>query len=175
MAMTKIFDVAYEIDGDEITVEQDAGCGEVHRVTLHRIHLDHFARQTWLLNTPTSPVGNELMARQLAAVRDRAKALYELLESTPTYPPSQEESEDVGRARKLYEAIDRLCTLEVNRESTTQRRFKAVVERLNALASDTVILDEILERCGSGQQYITERTALCDLANEYLRDLEMLQ
>lgn len=171
MARTKIFDVAYEIEGDDITIEQDAGCGEVHRITLHRIHLDQLARQAGLLNTPPSAIGNDLMSRHLTAIRDRALALYELLESTPIFPPRQEEPEDVELARKLYEAIEQLCTLEVNRESTTRRRFKAVVERLNTLASDAAILNEILDHCGSGREYITKRTALCDLANEYLRDL----
>lgn len=43
MAMTKIPDIAFDIDGEIINLEQDAGCGEVNRIQLHRIHLQHFA------------------------------------------------------------------------------------------------------------------------------------
>lgn len=37
--MTKIYDLAYEINGDTINLEQDLGCGEVSRVDLHPMHL----------------------------------------------------------------------------------------------------------------------------------------
>jgi hypothetical protein len=37
--MTKIYDLAYSIDGDTINLEQDMGCGEVSRIDLHPMHL----------------------------------------------------------------------------------------------------------------------------------------
>lgn len=36
---TKIYDIAYEINGDEINLEQDCGCGETSMLTLHRWQL----------------------------------------------------------------------------------------------------------------------------------------
>ena len=47
--MEKIYDIAYEIDGDTINLEQDIGHGEVHSVALHRIHLQLLAEKMGLL------------------------------------------------------------------------------------------------------------------------------
>lgn len=41
--MTQIPDIAFEIDGDLVRIEQSAGCGEVTSVDLHRLHLRHLA------------------------------------------------------------------------------------------------------------------------------------
>lgn len=41
--MTQIPDIAFEIDGDLVRIEQSAGCGEVTSVDLHRLHLHHLA------------------------------------------------------------------------------------------------------------------------------------
>jgi hypothetical protein len=66
--MTKIYDIAYEIDGDNIDLEQDVGCGEVHRITLHRIHLRLLAEQSGLC--PSSDVeANRMIARLSRQVR----------------------------------------------------------------------------------------------------------
>lgn len=44
--MTQIYDLAYEVDEDgSVNVEQDAGCGEVSRITLHPIHVRLIAEQ----------------------------------------------------------------------------------------------------------------------------------
>lgn len=47
--MTKIFDLAYEINGDTINLEQDLGCGEVSRIDLHPIHLRLLCAEAGLL------------------------------------------------------------------------------------------------------------------------------
>lgn len=49
MTMESIPDLAFEIDGDQINLEQDAGLGDVDRVTLHRIHLLHLAKRVGLV------------------------------------------------------------------------------------------------------------------------------
>lgn len=48
--MEKIYDLAYEIDGDTISVEQGGGFGEVDRVHLHRVHVELLAGELGLLH-----------------------------------------------------------------------------------------------------------------------------
>lgn len=43
MQMTRIDDLSFGIDCDYIDLEQDAGCGEMSMIRLHRIHLAHLA------------------------------------------------------------------------------------------------------------------------------------
>lgn len=42
MAMTRLYDLAYEVDGEQIHLEQSAS-GEVIYLTLHRSQLAHLA------------------------------------------------------------------------------------------------------------------------------------
>jgi len=66
--MTKIYDLAFEIEGDEINLEQDVGCGEVHQVTLHRIHLRLLAEKSGLC--PSADIeANRMIARLCRQVR----------------------------------------------------------------------------------------------------------
>lgn len=51
------------------------------------------------------------------------------------------------------------------------RRFETVKDRLIHLADDKSYRTEIIERCGSGIGFISELDAVCDLAEEFLRDL----
>lgn len=44
--MMRIDGISFAIDGDQIDLEQDAGCGEVDRIRIHRICLTHIAEQT---------------------------------------------------------------------------------------------------------------------------------
>lgn len=67
MAMTKIYDLAFEIDGDQINLEQDAGCGEVYRITLHRMHLHHLVAQLMPLPEPRAAT----LERRIRWLRDR--------------------------------------------------------------------------------------------------------
>lgn len=111
MTMTKIYDIAYEIDGNNINLEQGIGCGEVTSICLHRIHLQHIAGQ---LGIPTL---------------------------------------DASAA-------------------TIKRRFQTVADRLEALASTQHYREDILDRCSIGLEFITELDAICDLAGEFLEDLD---
>lgn len=66
--MTKIYDLAYEINGDTINLEQDLGCGEVSRVDLHPIHLRLLAEEAGLL--PSSNIeANRTIARLCRQMR----------------------------------------------------------------------------------------------------------
>ena len=67
MAMTKIYDLAFEIDGDQISLEQDVGCGDVHKVILHPIHLRHLAEQLMPLPEPRTAT----LERRIRWLRDR--------------------------------------------------------------------------------------------------------
>lgn len=51
MQMTRIDDLAFGIDGDYIDLEQDAGCGEMSMIRLHRIHLAHLAEVAGVVTT----------------------------------------------------------------------------------------------------------------------------
>lgn len=68
MAMTKIPDIAFEIDGEFINLEQDIGCGEVHSVQLHRLHLQHIAGQ---LGFPIPDASASHVLQRFQAVIDK--------------------------------------------------------------------------------------------------------
>lgn len=74
---TKIDDLAYEIDGDTIDLEQSTGCGEVERVRLHRVHLKHLAELARIVKAP-SP-SSEALARRLRVLRGRIDHLADWL------------------------------------------------------------------------------------------------
>lgn len=94
---TKIFDLAYEIDGDDVNLEQDMGCGEVHRVTLHRIHLRMLAEKAGLL-VPASNIEADWiiarLSRQLRLLADRIDRLDTMM---------------LGIAEKGRECVDEEC------------------------------------------------------------------
>lgn len=77
--LTKIFDIAYEIDGDMIDLEQDMGCGEVHRVTLHRIHLRHLVEQAGL-----EPASSATDARTIAGLSRQVRLLADRIDKLDT-------------------------------------------------------------------------------------------
>lgn len=111
MAMTQIPDINFEIVGDNINLEQDIGCGQVHSVGLHRIHFDHIASK---LGVPSLTITAE----------------------------------------------------------TIKRRLEIIESRINALADAEHYRKEIIERCGSGIEFITELDAACALATEFLSDID---
>jgi hypothetical protein len=80
--LEKIYDVAFGIDGDTIDLEQDMGCGEVHRITLHHIHLRHLAEQAGLIAGSAHAEPDAVVARlvrQLRLLHTRIKHLDECL------------------------------------------------------------------------------------------------
>ncbi|HET7831814.1 MAG TPA: hypothetical protein VFK88_02505 [Gallionella sp.] len=78
MVMTIIPDIAYEIDGDDINLEQDAGLGEVNRITMHRMHLDLLAKQ---MGMPQPEPRIATLERRLRWLRDRFEECHAVLPS----------------------------------------------------------------------------------------------
>jgi hypothetical protein len=72
---------------------------------------------------------------------------------------------------QLRHIAERADILRCGDDGTAARRFNAVAERLFRLAGDTYYRGEIIERCGMGSEFLTELDAVCDLADEFLRDL----
>lgn len=88
MALTKIYDMAYELnDAGEVLIEQDTG-GQVDRVYLHPIHVRLIASEMGLLNGDEDAWRRvEALGRRLRLLRDRIADLDGRLWSVPTYPP----------------------------------------------------------------------------------------
>lgn len=76
--LTKLWDLAFEIDGDDISLEQDMGCGEVAAISLHRVHLRHLAEEAGLISASAHADVDRTIARlsrQLRCLRDRITQL----------------------------------------------------------------------------------------------------
>ena len=58
---------------------------------------------------------------------------------------------------------------------TIRRRLEIVEARINALANATHYRDEIIKTCGSGIEFMTELDAVCELACEFLTDINTYQ
>lgn len=54
---------------------------------------------------------------------------------------------------------------------TIRRRLEVVEARINALANAEHYRSEIIERCGSGNEFMTELDAVCEIASEFLEDM----
>jgi hypothetical protein len=78
--LTKIFDMSYEVDGDQITIEQDTGCGEVNSVYLHPIHLRLICAELGLFKGDTDAWREvEKLSRRVRLLQARAEHLTEYL------------------------------------------------------------------------------------------------
>lgn len=75
--LTKIYDLAYEVDEDgSVNVEQDAGFGEVSRITLHPIHVRLLAEQVGLL----APSSNIEADRTIARLTRQMRILFDRID-----------------------------------------------------------------------------------------------
>lgn len=74
--LTKIYDLAYEISGDTINLEQDMGCGEVSRMDLHPIHLRLLAEEAGIL----APSSNIEADRTIARLARQMRILFERID-----------------------------------------------------------------------------------------------
>lgn len=81
MQLTKIFDLAYAFNGDSIELEQDAGCGEVDRITMHRIHVRLFAEQLGILPPSDLEAARTVarLGRQLRTLHARINELDDMV------------------------------------------------------------------------------------------------
>ena len=76
--MTKIYDLAYEVNGDTISLEQDLGCGDVSRIDLHRIHLRLLAEELGLVSSSSSIKAHSAVARLSRQMRTLCKRIDQL-------------------------------------------------------------------------------------------------
>lgn len=80
---TKIYDIAYEIDGDQLNLEQELGCGETSLLTLHRLQLSHLAGLMGIVKAPVAGESQKTIAtltRRLKLLRDRIDFIADYLE-----------------------------------------------------------------------------------------------
>lgn len=79
---TKIYDIAYEINGDEINLEQESGCGETSMLTLHRWQLAPIAELMGIVKAAPDGESQKTIAtltRRLNLLRDRIDFLADWL------------------------------------------------------------------------------------------------
>lgn len=72
--LTQIHDLAFEVEGENIQLEQDAGCGEVSHITLHRTQVALLAEQMGVVRAPLDVEAAQTIAtltRRLNVLRDR--------------------------------------------------------------------------------------------------------
>lgn len=102
--MKEIPDVKYELseDGDLLTIEQ--GTVEPTYVVLHKIHLQHFVNvmKVQANDDQASP----RLVEYLERINEQAENLYELLKGVPSFPPQQQEGEDVLLAKQLMDTAN---------------------------------------------------------------------
>jgi hypothetical protein len=107
--MTKIYDLAYEIDGEIINLEQDMGCGEVSRVDLHPIHVRLLAEQIGIL-APSSNIESD---RTIARLCRQLRTLYQRIDFLDTYLHTNSDSQ---HADLSYEQTYSTATWELAHE-----------------------------------------------------------
>jgi hypothetical protein len=102
MTMTKIYDLAYEVDGENINLSQ--GDVEPSYVVLHKIHLKHLSEVMNIKADEKEP--SPMLVDCLYKLRDDARELYEFLNSVGSCPPSDKGDEDVQMAKRLVKTAE---------------------------------------------------------------------
>lgn len=94
---TRIWDMSYEVEDDCINIEQDAGCGEVHRVSLHPIHLRLLASEAGLLEGDADAWKRvETLERRMRSLCIRIASLDEQLWAVPVFPPGSDRADPIN-------------------------------------------------------------------------------
>lgn len=108
--LTQIYDLAYEVDEDGgVNLEQDAGCGEVSRITLHPIHVRLLAEEAGILAPSSNIEADRTIARlcrQMRTLHDRINFLDDWL-----HHQSDDEHADLS-----YEQTYSMATWEIANE-----------------------------------------------------------
>ena len=59
---TEIYGMTFEVNGDTLQLEQDAGCGDVDRMTLHRSQVALLAEQMGIVTAPVDQAAQHAIA-----------------------------------------------------------------------------------------------------------------
>lgn len=104
MAMKEIPDLRYEVseDGDMLTLEQ--GYVEPVLFSLHRIHLEHFAK-VMKIGLSEEDESSPQLIHYLELINEQAKNLFNYLITVPG-PNLEKESEDITLARELMKTAN---------------------------------------------------------------------
>jgi len=107
---TQIPDLSFEVDdsGDLITLEQ--GSIEPVTIVIHRIHLEHLAKQLNIGGSNRKSAPSELID-VVADLRSLSEELMFTLEAIPHFPLQDEPSDEVKMANHLVKVADRACAI----------------------------------------------------------------
>lgn len=110
MQMTKIFDIAYEVGGDSVLLEQDMGCGEVHRIELHMIHLRLLAEKTGLVPAvdPDAERTIARLCRQMRLLFERIDTLHDWLVNHSDHKHA-DLSYELSHSRATWDLANEFC------------------------------------------------------------------
>lgn len=103
--MERIYDLAYEIDGDSINLEQ--GEVEPSRLTLHRVHIELLAKKLGVTQAESKDAARH--CRHLHRLRDGIEELDALLRSVPCFPPGSGPTDEVLMSGNLLELANKFC------------------------------------------------------------------
>ena len=95
-------DITYEINGEVIQLQQDAGSEGMCNISLHRIHFDHIASK---LSIPSLTITAETIRRRLEIIEARINALAD------TNHYRTEIIERCGSGIEFFSELDAVCTL----------------------------------------------------------------
>jgi hypothetical protein len=103
----KMWDLGVEVLADgQINLEQESGCGEMVRITLHPMQIRLLAERSGLLKQVPAATWPRGFHRRIERLRDHADDLLSLLDVVLCYPPGSPDTYEVTMARALLEKID---------------------------------------------------------------------
>lgn len=101
---TKLDDMAYQIDGDDIDIEQSCGNDQASLIQLHRWHISHLAELMGIVKAPADGESQKIittLTRRLRLLRNRIEHLDDLLTAEPCDLPGPKKDS----AEKLYSGV----------------------------------------------------------------------
>jgi hypothetical protein len=128
MAFTKLFDLSLEVDGERVNLEQDAGCGEVHRMELHVMHVRLLASEMGLMQGDANAWRRvATLERRMRVLCDRICALDDRLWAVPVYPPggNSEDANNIYSDATRDLAIEFCADLEQHGDDDSEPRTQA--------------------------------------------------
>lgn len=157
--MAQIPDIAFEIDGDLVRIEQSAGCGEVASVDLHRLHVAHLAGLLGLIPPASHPVA----PKALTGGPESMDSLEVSTDDDGTIWLSQTRVRGMGgsdesialhpsQAAWLAEQLGASASALASPNGPQARALRRLWTKLDLLTSDCW-MSEVIEHCGSGLAY----------------------